>query len=47
MINITKIRIFIKELAGLEYKAIVYSIKKRNAIHTGNGIQISSDENAY
>jgi hypothetical protein len=36
--NIAKIRIFTKELAGLEYKAIVYSIKKRNAIYAGNSI---------
>jgi hypothetical protein len=45
--NTAKIRAFTKELAGLEYEAAVYSIKKRNAMHAGNGIQIGSDENAY
>jgi hypothetical protein len=45
--NTAKIRTFTKELTSLEYKAAVYSIKKRNAIHTGNSVQIGSDENAY
>ena len=45
--NTTKIRVFTKELTSLEYKAVVYSIKKRNTIHTANGIQIGSNENAY
>jgi hypothetical protein len=41
--NTAKIRAFTKALAGLEYEAAVYSIKKRNAIHAGNSIQIGSD----
>ncbi|KAF8846625.1 hypothetical protein BDZ45DRAFT_786549 [Acephala macrosclerotiorum] len=45
--NTAKIRAFTKELARLEYEAAVYSIKKRNAMHASNGIQIGSDENAY
>jgi hypothetical protein len=36
-----------KELASLEHEAAVYSIRKRNAMHAGNGIQAGSDENAY
>ncbi|CZR52927.1 uncharacterized protein PAC_02805 [Phialocephala subalpina] len=45
--NTAKIRAFTKELASLEYKAAVYSIKERNAMHAANGIQIGNDENAY
>jgi hypothetical protein len=45
--NTVKIRVFTKELASLEYEAAVHSIKKRNAMHAGNSIQIGNDENAY
>jgi hypothetical protein len=45
--NTAKMRAFTSELASLEYQAAVHSIAKRNTMHAGNGIQISSDKNAY
>jgi hypothetical protein len=45
--NLAKIRALTREVAILEYKAAVYSISKRNAMHAGNSTQIDSDENAY
>jgi len=45
--NTVKMCAFTKELASLEYEAAVHSIEKRNAMYAANGIQISSDKNAY